>query len=70
MELWGEGHAWSDYKRWNLPVVRHSFAQGGNAHESVAITIQPNEANNWVWETPIYETDFNGGYNINGPTAP
>lgn len=70
VELWGEGHAWSDYKRWNLPVVRHSFAQGGNAHESVAITIQPNEANNWVWETPIYETDFNGGYNINGPTAP
>ena len=23
VELWGEGFAWSDYKRWNIPVVRH-----------------------------------------------
>ena len=25
LELWGEGFAWSDYKRWNRDIVRHSF---------------------------------------------
>ena len=70
LELWGEGFQWSDLKRWKLPVVRHSFDEGGNAHASVAVTIQPNEANNWTWEVPKAETDYNGGYtDINGPTA-
>ena len=64
VELWGEGHGWSDYKRWNIPVVRHSFAQGGNAHVSVAVTIQPNEANNWTWVIPERETLYNDGYSI------
>ena len=27
LELWGEGFAWSDYKRWNRDIVRHSFAE-------------------------------------------
>ncbi len=71
VELWGEGFAWSDYKRWNLPVVRHSFKEGGNAHPSVAITIKPDDANNWIWETPLGESDFNDGYGtINDPKAP
>jgi len=25
--------------------------------------------NNWVWEVPLKETDYNGGYSINDPTA-
>lgn len=69
VELWGEGFAWSDYKRWNLPVVRHGFDEGGNAHPAVAVTIQPNEANNWIWETPLAETDYNDGYTINDPKS-
>ena len=70
LELWGEGFQWSDLKRWKLPVIRHSFAQGGNAHAAVAITIMPNEVNNWVWEVPLKETDYNGAYkSINDPTA-
>ncbi len=70
VELWGEGFQWSDLKRWKLPVVRHSFEQGGNAHPAVAITIQPNEANNWTWEVPKAETDYNDGYKtINDPNA-
>lgn len=39
LELWGEGFAWSDYKRWNRSVVRKGFADGGNAHISIAKTI-------------------------------
>ena len=59
LELWGEGFVWSDFKRWNLPIVRHSFAQGGNAHVSVAITINPSDGNKWTWEVPLNETEYN-----------
>ena len=69
LELWGEGFQWSDLKRWKLPVVRHGWAEGGNAHPAVAVTIAPDAVNNWVWEVPLKETDYNGGYSINDPTA-
>lgn len=59
LELWGEGFAWSDYKRWDIPVVRHSFAQGGNAHASVAKTIAPADGNKWTWVIPNGEVDYN-----------
>lgn len=59
VELWGEGFAWSDYKRWNIPVVRHSFAQGGNAHPAVAVTIAPEFGNKWTWEIPLNESEYN-----------
>ena len=59
LELWGEGFAWSDYKRWNRDVVRHSFAEGGNAHISIAKTIPASGANMWTWDVPLNETDYN-----------
>ncbi len=59
LELWGEGFEWSDFKRWNKAVVRHTFAQGGNAHASVAITINPEDGNKWTWDVPLNETDYN-----------
>lgn len=59
LELWGEGFAWSDYKRWNRPVVRHDFSQGGNAHISIAVTIPADGVNKWTWDVPLNETDFN-----------
>lgn len=59
LELWGEGFAWSDYKRWNRDVVRHSFAEGGNAHISIARTIPASGANMWTWDVPLNETDYN-----------
>ena len=59
LELWGEGFEWSDFKRCNKAVVRHSFAQGGNAHASVAITINPEDGNKWTWDVPLNETDYN-----------
>lgn len=62
VELWGEGFAWSDYKRWNIPVVRHSFAQGGNAHPAVAVTIAPDYGNKWTWEIPLNETEYNDAF--------
>lgn len=59
VELWGEGFAWSDYKRWNRPVVRKSIKDGGNAHVSIAITIPADGANKWTWDVPLNETDYN-----------
>ena len=59
LELWGEGFEWSDFKRWNKAVVRKSFAKGGNAHQSVAITINPEDGNKWTWGVPLNETDYN-----------
>lgn len=66
LELWGEGFAWSDYKRWNRPVVRKSFAEGGNAHISIAKTIPADGANKWTWGVPLNETDYNDELNLAG----
>lgn len=66
LELWGEGFAWSDYKRWNRDVVRHSFAEGGNAHISVAKTIPASGVNKWTWDVPLNETDYNDELNLGG----
>lgn len=68
VELWGEGFAWSDYKRWNRPVVRHSFAEGGNAHTAVAKTIAPDYGNKWTWVVPLQETDYNKGFKMGSTT--
>ena len=61
LELWGEGFAWSDYKRWNRDIVRHSFAEGGNAK-----TIPASGVNKWTWDVPLNETDYNDELNLGG----
>ena len=66
LELWGEGFAWSDYKRWNRDIVRHSFAEGGNAHISVAKTIPASGANKWTWDVPLNETDSTDELKLGG----
>lgn len=66
LELWGEGFAWSGYKRWNRDIVRHSFAEGGNAHISVAKTIPASGVNKWTWDVPLNETDYNDELNLGG----
>lgn len=59
LELWGEGFSWFDYKRWKLPVVRKSFEKGGTFQSSIAVTVQPDEANEWTWDIPLREVDYN-----------
>jgi hypothetical protein len=59
IELWGEGFDWFDMKRWNDPIVRHIYADGGNFITSLALTIQPSANNKWTWKLPLKETDFN-----------
>ena len=59
LELWGEGFDWFDMKRWNDPIVRHTYADGGNYIDVLAVTVQPAEVNKWTWMIPRAETDFN-----------
>lgn len=59
IELWGEGHDWFNYKRWGLPIERHSSAQGGNFLVNFAVTIAPSDNNGWTWIIPSKEVDYN-----------
>jgi len=59
-ELWGEGFGWFDYKRWKDTIVRKTFANGGSFHAQFAVTVKPEEGNNWCWVYPAREIDYNG----------
>jgi len=59
IELWGEGFDWFDMKRWNDPINRKTYANGGNFITSLAVTITPDANNKWTWKLPLKETDFN-----------
>jgi starch-binding outer membrane protein, SusD/RagB family len=59
VELWGEGFDWFDMKRWNDPINRKVYANGGNFITSLAMTITPDANNKWTWKLPLKETDFN-----------
>ena len=58
LELWGEGHNWSDYKRWKRDIKRVSFADGGLCHVATAKTIKATDSN-WTWSIPETETQYN-----------
>lgn len=66
VELWGEGFAWSDYKRWKKTIVRKTMQDGGNTFPSVAVTIAPDDkkTNNWTWVIPEQETLYNDQLHI------
>lgn len=59
IELWGEGFDWFDMKRWNAPINRKTYDNGGNFIASLAVSIAPSDNNKWTWKLPLKETDFN-----------
>ena len=59
IDLWGEGFDWYDYKRWNVPIVRKSIADGGSFQSAFAVTINVGDGNKWTWKIPKRETDYN-----------
>lgn len=63
LELFGEGFSWYDYKRWNKNVYRPIISKGGNAHPVIGAIIYANKNNNWTWEIPLAETDYNDEIN-------
>ncbi len=67
LELWGEGFNWYDCKRWNIPITRKSFANGGNCHTATAITVPIDATTNyWTYEIPEMETDYNDQISTSG----
>ena len=61
IELWAEGFNWFDLKRWGDSINRKAYAAGGNWMSSYAVSFGPNEKNNWTWNIPRTETDYNKG---------
>lgn len=51
LELWGEGHAWFDMKRWNLPLEYKPWVNGdvnsGNIQPRFMETVPTDYANGW-----------------------
>lgn len=59
IELWGEGFSWFDYKRRKDKIERHTYEGGGNYLANSAVTILPDEVNQWIWMIPSRESDYN-----------
>lgn len=66
-DLFGEGFSWSDCKRWGIPLVRHTWNEGGNFASQMAGSASvatngnygPTDRNNWTYYFPKRETDYN-----------
>ena len=60
IELWGEGFGWFDLKRWNDPIDRKHFSEGGNSYLTYAVKCVQEQTNNW-WTSvlPEKETNYN-----------
>lgn len=58
-DLIGEGFSWFDLKRRGVTMERKSWKDGGSWNASFAITVKPEDANNWTFIIPKIETDYN-----------
>lgn len=66
IELWGEGHNWTDFKRWNIAAEERAFEAGvvtsGNTPATYASRHEPSAANGWRLAIPQSESDFNPAF--------
>lgn len=58
-DLAGEGFSWFDMKRRGDTLVRKSWKNGGNWNVAFAITVKPDELNDWTFFYPTIETNYN-----------
>lgn len=67
IELWGEGHGWTDLKRWNIPLVRKAWVPydetSGNQLPEVAVEVPVDAHNGWRMLLPRSEYEYNHGIN-------
>lgn len=63
IELWGEGHNWTDFKRWNLPIVRRAWVPNdptsGNWVSEFAVETPVAANGGWRMLVPRSEIEFN-----------
>lgn len=66
IELWGEGHNWADFKRWNLTAEKREFKPGdvtsGNTPANYISRKEPSAANGWRLAVPQGESDLNPAF--------
>lgn len=65
-ELWGEGHCWYDFKRWNLPIEERKWVANdptsGNTPATYSRVHPTSDKNGWRLMIPRAESDFNPGF--------
>lgn len=63
IETWGEGHNWTDFKRWNLPIVRRAWKvndpESGNWQTDFGIDTPVNQNSGWRMKLPQSEYNYN-----------
>lgn len=64
MELFMEGHNFTDFKRWNVPVERKAWKAGDpKSGWSIGFAVMPlkqtSDCNGWRWTIPFSETQYN-----------
>lgn len=59
VELWGEGFDWLDKKRYNDPITRLSYADGGSFGSAAAVDRPIDYKNGWTYVTPLIESENN-----------
>lgn len=68
LELWGEGHAWFDAKRWGVGINRHAWVAGdngsGNWPEYCAGIISKDALNGWRFVIPRRATEANPSLSV------
>ncbi|MDE6266483.1 MAG: RagB/SusD family nutrient uptake outer membrane protein [Muribaculaceae bacterium] len=71
-DLLGEGHNWYDFKRWNLPITRLAWKEGGtwpdvfcgDGHDGgLGGNYGPSDKNHWCVVIPDEELNFNRNVN-------
>lgn len=63
IELWGEGHNFTDFKRWNLPMIRREWVandpESGNFAPGFGLYKEPSANHGWRFHIPYNETAYN-----------
>ncbi len=64
IELWGEGHSWHNYKRWNIAMDRRIWVDGDVNSNNFAPAYlemhkEPTDNYGWVFTIPNAELQFN-----------
>lgn len=68
IETWGEGHNWSDFKRWNLPIKRRAWVAddptSGNWQTEFGVETPVKQNSGWRMRIPKAEYDYNDKINL------
>lgn len=63
LELWGEGHNWFDFKRWNIDAVNRAWVANDPTSNNIpaadAINHPASEYTGWRFNVPMTESTYN-----------